>query len=102
MKESLGTLVENLAKDGKGKFPTLTSHYADEQQIQLLLRKGIYPYDYMDHERRFEEASLQPPDAFDNKLTDLHISDDDYQHAQTAWKTFNMNTLADYHDLYLV
>ena len=57
MKESLGTLVENLAKDGKGKFPTLTSHYADEQQIQLLLRKGVYPYDYMDHERRFEEAS---------------------------------------------
>jgi hypothetical protein len=56
----------------------------------------------MDHERRFEEASLQPPDAIDNKLTDLHISDDDYQHAQTVWKTFNMNTLADYHDLYLV
>ena len=101
MKESLGTLVENLAKDGKGEFPTLTSYYGDEQQIQLLLRKGVYPYDYMDHECRFEETSLSPSDAFCNKLTDSHISDDDYQHAQKVWKTFNMNALADYHDLYL-
>lgn len=70
-------------------------------KYSLLLRKGVYPYDYMDHERRFEETTLSPPDAFYNKLTDSHISDDDYQHAQTVWKTFNMNTLADYHDLYL-
>ena len=55
----------------------------------------------MDHERRFEETTLSQPDACYSKLTDSHVSDDDYQYAQAVWKTFNMKTLADYHDLYL-
>ena len=29
------------------------------------------------------------------------ISEDDYQHAQRAWKEFGIHNLGDYHDLYL-
>ena len=29
------------------------------------------------------------------------MSDEDYQHAQNVWKTFNCKTIKDYHDLYL-
>jgi len=82
-------------------FPTLKSHFEDEQEMQLLLRKGVYPYDYMNDESRFEETTLPSPSAFYNKLTDSEITNESYQLAQNVWKTFNMKTFADYHDLYM-
>ena len=30
-----------------------------------------------------------------------NVSDDDYQHAQPAWKEFEIRNLGDYYDLYL-
>ena len=36
-----------------------------------------------------------------SRLTDTDISDNDYVHAQNTWRTFNLNTLGDYHDLYM-
>ena len=40
-------------------------------------------------------------DKFDSGLSQEGITDDDYQHAQKVWDTFNCATLGDYHDLYL-
>ena len=54
-----------------------------------LLRKGIYPYEYMDSFERFNETQLPS------------IAQKDYEHAQKVWKEFNCKTLGDYHDLYL-
>ena len=34
-------------------------------------------------------------------MNDSHITDDDYEHAQKVWKEFNMNSMKNYHDLYL-
>ena len=48
-------------------------------------------------------ASLSPnspKEAFYSKLSDAHISDDDYTHAQKVWATFGCKTLGDYCDLY--
>ena len=34
------------------------------------------------------------------KLTGEGITDEDYEHAQTVWKEFNIETIKDYHSLY--
>ena len=73
------------------------------------MRKGVYPYEYMDTWDRFTEPKLplprhppprRPKEVFYSKLTDAHISDEDYAHAQKVWETFGCKTLGDYSDLY--
>ena len=34
-------------------------------------------------------------------LSDEHITDKDYKHAQNVWNTFNLKSMGQYHDLYL-
>jgi hypothetical protein len=47
MNASLERLVSNLSKNGADMFPVLRKH-TEAERVQLLLRKGVYPYDYMD------------------------------------------------------
>jgi len=101
MDASLETLVENLKDMGVSKFRQLTSHFTKEEETKLLLRKGVYPYDYMDDEARFDETELPPPSGFYNKLKDTEVSQEDYYHAYDVWKTFNIKNMGEYHDLYL-
>ena len=55
----------------------------------------------MDSFERFDETSLPPPSEFYSKLSNEHITDDDYKHAQEVWDTFDCRNIGDYHDLYL-
>ena len=50
----------------------------------------------MDSWERFEETALPPKEVFYSKLSDEHISDSDYAHAQQVWKTFECRTLGNY------
>ena len=50
--------------------------------FELLSRKGVYPYEYMDGFEKFNEIALPSKDKFYNTLSDSHISDEDYTHAQ--------------------
>ncbi|XP_028416044.1 uncharacterized protein LOC114539626 [Dendronephthya gigantea] len=100
MNASLEKLVSNLAKDGVEKFPILKK-YIDSDKISLLLRKGVYPYDYMDCIERFEKPILPPKESFYNVLNDEHISDEDYAHATNVFNKFSCRNMGDYHDLYL-
>ena len=68
---------------------------------ELLYKKGIYPYEYMDSWGRFNETRLPDKEKFYSKLNDEHITDEEYVHAQTVWETFECKTLGDYHDLYV-
>ena len=54
----------------------------------------------MDSWDRFNEPQLPPKEAFYSKLSDEHISDEDYAHAQKVWEVFDCKTLGDYCDLY--
>ena len=69
--------------------------------MKHLKRKGVYPYEYMDSFERFHETELPPKQAFFSSLKGEVISDEDYEHAQTVWKTFDIKTMREYHDLYL-
>ena len=68
---------------------------------ELLFKKGIYHYEYMDSWERFEETSLPDKEKFYSKLNDENITDDEYAHAHAVWEAFGCKTLGDYHDLYV-
>ena len=99
MNASLEKLITNLSKQGLDKFPILKRHYP--QHVELLTRKGVYPYDYIDSVDKFEETNLPSPEAFYNKLHDENISPEDYSQAETVWCKMNIKNLGEYHDLYL-
>ena len=73
-----------------------------KEKFQLLQRKGIYPYEYMDSFERFEEKKLPSPEKFYSSLNGEEITEDDYDHAKEVWSKFNCKSLEDYHDLYLL
>ena len=72
----------------------------NQKKLELLSRKGVYPYGYMDSFERFDEG-LPPKAAFYNNLKDEHISEADWLHVQEVWKEFDLKTLGDLHDLYV-
>ena len=67
----------------------------------LLLRKGVYPYEYMDNWKRFNETSLPSKESFYSKLNMEDIDDVDYRHGNNVFNKFKLNNLGDYHDLYV-
>ena len=55
--------------------------YCSGSHLSLLMRKGVYPYDYADCMKKLDETSLPPKEEFYSKLTDEGITDEDYQDA---------------------
>ena len=98
MSSSLDSLVNNLACGGSEFFGS--ENYSNHQR-GLLIRKGIYPYEYMDNWDRFEETALPPASSFYSKLNMSGDSDQDYDHACKVWRDFEIKNLGEYHDLYL-
>ena len=51
--------------EGIKKFPSIYQFCkGDLNKFILLLRKGVYPYEYMDSWRRFDETTLPPNEVF--------------------------------------
>ena len=97
----LSSLDSLVASNKPEDFEIVKQFEEDDERRALVLRKGVYPYEYMDSFERLNETSLPPKEAFYSTLTDSHISDDDYEHAKNVWKAYECETLGDYHDLYL-
>ena len=60
----------------------IVSEHMDESKFILLLRKGVYPYEYVDSWERFDETSLLDKEAFYSSLNMEDIMDDDHRHAK--------------------
>ena len=73
----------------------------DLDKVVLLLKKGVYPYEYMDSWEKFEETSLPDKKDFHSKLNSEDISDYDYEHAKKIWDVFEIKNVGEYHDLYV-
>ena len=76
----------------------ITQRYFDAS----LVRKGVYPYEYMNSWERFDEDTLPPEGAFFSSLKGKDISDEDYLHAKTSWLKLGCKTMGDYHESYLM
>ncbi|KAK3800107.1 hypothetical protein RRG08_015073 [Elysia crispata] len=96
----LAPLYKLVAANQPETFQITARYEPDHQKRTLLMRKGVYPYEFMDSWGCFEETQLPPKEAFYSKLSGEHISDSDYEHAQRVWKTFGCQTLGNYADLY--
>ena len=96
----LGPLDELVAANTPKAFQITAQYEPDKQRRELLLRKGVYPYEYMDSWEPFADTQLPPKASFYSKLTGKHISNEDYAHAQNVWKVFDCQNMGDYCDLY--
>ena len=67
----------------------------------MLLRKGLFPYEYIDSWEKFDETALLPKKIFYSNLNLEDINDEDYAHAQKVWDVFEIKYLGEYHDLYI-
>ena len=66
-----------------------------------MLRKGVYPYEYIDSWEKFNETSLPIKEDFYSHLNMEDIDDIDYRYGNNVFKSFKLNNLGDYHDLYV-
>ena len=125
MQDTLSDLVDNLSElkikeiDNDVLIKRFYNIYQlsenDINKFKLLLRKGVYPYEYTDSWKRFNETELpskaswkrfnetelSSKDKIYSTLNLEDISDDDYAHVINVWNTFNVNHLGEYHDLYV-
>ena len=73
----------------------------DIEKFVLLLRKGVYLYEYTDNWNRFNETSSLSKEEFYSSLSISNISDEEYEYVKKVWNTLNIKNLGEYHDLYV-
>ena len=73
----------------------------DINRFILLLRKGVYPYEYIVSLERFDEILKSNKGDFYSSINMEGIIDVDYRHAKKVFKEFEIYNLGNYHDLYV-
>ena len=97
MRSSLDKLVNNIPKDDL----IYTSQVFKGKKLDLMSKKGVYPYDFMNSFEKFDQTELPAKEHFYSILNDQDITNDEYDHAKKVWKAFKIKTMGEYHDLYL-
>ena len=93
---------QNFNKELKERFfNTYIFSNHNNNKFILLLRKGIYPYEYMDDWKKFNETSLPEKEDFYIHLNMERITDADYAHAKRVCKDFEIKSLGEYPDLFV-
>ena len=82
----------------KGNFNHTNRFLGCDKNFCLMIRKGVYPYEYMDGWKKFEETSLPPNHAFYSKRNMKGISDQDYERGQQVWNAMEKKALGCYHN----
>ena len=98
---SIGTLSSNLNNED---FKYLVSEFGIDK-LEILKRKDVYPYEWVDSYEKFKHPSLPEKKYFYASLrdgkrdnSDGHISDEQYLHLQNVWKEFKFNMFEAFHD----
>ena len=97
MNSSLDSLVKNLSDNN---FKYLSEEFSREF-LKLVKQKEVYPYEYMDSFQKFSKDKLPDRCVFFSSLKDECIREKDHLKASNIWNVFKMNTMGDFHDLYL-
>ena len=66
-----------------------------------MLRKDVYPCEYIDDWEGFNETTLPEKEEFYSNLNTKDITDSDYMHTKRVCKHFEIKNLGEYRDLYL-
>ena len=97
MNSTFDKLVRNLSDSDFKYF----SEVFIGEKLELVKKKGVYPYEYFNRFKKFKESKLPDIDKFFSSLKDCGVSEKVYQRACDAWKMFEIKHLGQYHDLYL-
>ena len=73
----------------------------DLNKFFLLLRKGIYPHEYVDIWERFDENKIRPKEAFYSEFNLENIIDKDYEHVKKVWEALEIKNLGECHNLHV-
>lgn len=84
-------------------FPEIEKYFPglSQDKFQLLLRKGIFPYEWLNSTDKLNVTKLPEQQEFYSSLNDAHVSNEDYAHAQNVWKEFNIQNFGEYLQLYM-
>ena len=93
-------MSNNLLTPGLEKFRETARHF-DGEEMALVTRKGVYPYEYTDNWARLDENRLPSKEDFYSGLKEADIEEEDYEHAVDVWRHFGCATIGEYSDLYL-
>ena len=99
---SLDSLVNDLVL-GKHEFPIIRKSGIAKtpKQLDLICRKGIFPYSALTCLKSFEDAKEIPPkEFFYSNLNHMHITDDEYEHAKEVFREFECKNMKEYLHLY--
>ena len=99
----LSNSLSDLADSNKlNDFPMLRQYVKNsEEKLQLLSRKGVMCYEFLDCEKKLALTELPSKDDFFDSLTNQAITDEQYDHALKVWDVMNCKTLKDYLLVYL-
>ena len=110
MMDSLSQSIDKVSEiDRKISYAALIEKFSNIYQLcnkdlnkfALLLRKGVYPYEYMDSWNKFNEPAPLVEDHYYSKLNQKGITEEDLKHVKKVCDTFKIKTLGEYHDLYV-
>ena len=73
----------------------------DINKFVLLLRKGVYSYEYVDNWEKFDETSLPNKGDFYSNLNMEDINDIDDRHVNNVFNRFELEYLGQFHDLFV-
>ena len=69
--------------------------------MDLLCRKGFYPYEWVDHIDKLEYEGIPPQKCFYSGLRQEGASDVDYKHALHVFETMRRTKFKGYHNIYI-
>ena len=95
---SLEKLAESLDKSDFNHTRRMVKN--NDELLNLLTQKGVYPYEWVDGLDKLNATQLPPIEAFTSKMSG-EISNEDYDFAQHVWKKLKCQTFEDYHRYYL-
>ena len=95
-KDYSNNVDENLKKRCNNTFRFSDN---DINKFILLLRKGVYPYEYIDEWEKFNETSWPEKEEFYSNLNEEDITDADYMYAKRVCKDFEIKHFGKYHYL---
>ncbi|OXA48318.1 putative DNA polymerase [Folsomia candida] len=110
MTTSIDKLSKSLGHDNNSEhFKTTKAMFSDfngeaalyrDGNVDLLMKKGIYPYSYVQSVSNFAEKKLPGIEHFFNDLTEEPCPPEDYNNALKVWDNDRIKNLGEYHDLY--
>ena len=85
--------LNKIEKELKKRFKNTFKFSNNDIKFILLLRKGVYLYEYMDDWEKFNERTLPEKEEFYRNLNMEDITDADYMQARRVCKEFEIKNL---------